>query len=74
MAFAWCSSQPTVRSSSRAEHLGAFVNEPLANRCFATLESLDQAVGDRCIALTQQPGIIRHSALFYWWPRHRART
>ena len=57
-----------------AEHLWAFVNEPLANRCFATIESLDQAVGDRCIALTQQPAIIRASTLFHWWPCQRAGT
>jgi hypothetical protein len=57
-----------------AEHLWAFVNEPLANRCFAAIESLDLAVGDRCIALTQQTDIIRDSALFHWWPHPRART
>ena len=28
-----------------AEHLWTFVDEPLANHCFATIESLDQAVG-----------------------------
>ena len=57
-----------------AEHLWAFVDEPLANRCFATIESLDEAVGDRCIALTQQPDIMRDSTLFHWWPCQRART
>jgi hypothetical protein len=57
-----------------AEHLWAFVDEPLANRCFATIESLDQAVGDRCIALTQQPDIIHDSTLVHWWPCQRART
>jgi hypothetical protein len=31
-----------------AEHLWQFVDEPLANRCFATIESLDHAVGQRC--------------------------
>ena len=45
-----------------AEHLWAFVDEPLANCCFATIESLDQAVGDRCVALTQQPETIRDSS------------
>ncbi len=55
-----------------AEHLWAFVDEPLANRCFASIESLDQAVGDRCVALTQQPHTIRNSTLFHWWPRQRA--
>ena len=51
-----------------AEHLWAFVDEPLANCCFANIESLDQAVGDRCVALTQQTDTIRDSTLFHWWP------
>jgi len=38
-----------------AEHLWAFVDEPLANCYFATIESLDQAVSDRCVALVQWP-------------------
>ena len=38
-----------------AEHLWVFVDEPLANRCFETIENLDQAVGNRCVTLTQQP-------------------
>src|SRR5208283_4970347 len=42
-----------------AEHLWAFVDEPLANCCFATIESLDQVVSDRCVALVQQPDTIR---------------
>ena len=56
-----------------AEHLWAFVDEALANRCFATIETLDHAVGDRCVALTQQPDTIRASTLFHWWPRQRVR-
>ena len=54
-----------------AEHLWAFVDEPLANRCFDSIKSLDQALGHRCIALTQQPEIIRDSTLFHWWPCQR---
>ena len=57
-----------------AEHLWAFVDEPLANRCFDTINSLDQAVGDRCIALTHQPNAIRDSTLFHWWPCQRTST
>jgi hypothetical protein len=52
-----------------AEHLWQFVDEPLANRCFATIESLDHAVGQRCLALTHQCDTIRDSTLFHWWPR-----
>jgi transposase len=57
-----------------AEHLWRFVDEPLANRCFATIESLDHAVGQRCLALTHQCDIIRDSTLFHWWPRQQQRT
>jgi transposase len=38
-----------------AEHLWAFVNEPLANRCFATIESLDQAVGSSQVSSATAP-------------------
>jgi hypothetical protein len=57
-----------------AEHLWSFVDEPLANRCFETIEALDTAVGARCAALTHQPDTIRNSTLFHWWPRQRTRT
>jgi transposase len=46
-----------------AEHLWAFVDEPLANRCFDSIERLDQALSHRFIALTQQPDFIRNSSL-----------
>lgn len=51
-----------------AEHLWDFVDEPLVNRCFDTIESLDRAVGDRCVALMEQTQMIRASTLFHWWP------
>ena len=34
-----------------AEHLWAFVDEPLVNRYFETIEDLDKAVGERCLGL-----------------------
>jgi transposase len=55
-----------------AEHLWAFVDEPLANRCFDTIDSLDKAVADRCVGLTHQLDTIRKSTLFHWWPRPQA--
>lgn len=57
-----------------AEHLWVFVDEPLANRCFETIENLDQAVGNRCVTLMQQPNTIRDSTLFHWWPRQHAKN
>jgi transposase len=55
-----------------AEHLWAFVDEPLVNRYFETIEDLDRVVGERCVALTQKQEIIRDSTLFHWWPRLKA--
>jgi hypothetical protein len=44
----------SAHSPEPTEYLWRFVHEPLANRCFATIESLDHAVGQRCLALTHQ--------------------
>jgi hypothetical protein len=51
-----------------AEHLWPFVDEPLVNQLFETIDALDQAVSERCVALTQQQDMIRASTLFHWWP------
>ena len=55
-----------------AEHLWTFVDEPLANGYFPTIDDLDRAVAERCIGLTAQRDIIRASTLFHWWPRQAA--
>ena len=52
-----------------AEHLWEFVDEPLVNTSFESLDALDQRIGERCIALTKQCDMIRTIALFHWWPR-----
>ena len=52
-----------------AEHLWEFVDEPLVNTYFESLDALDQTVGKRCVALTEQSEMIRNSTLFHWWPR-----
>jgi len=52
-----------------AEHLWQFVDEPLVNTYFESLDALDQTVGKRCVALTEQSEMIRNSTLFHWWPR-----
>jgi hypothetical protein len=56
-----------------AEHLWAFVDEPLGNRYFETIEDLDNALGERCRALMQQTQMISASTLFHWWPRLRTK-
>jgi hypothetical protein len=47
--------------------------EPLVNRYFETIEDLDNAVGERCLALMQQTQTINASTLFHGWPRMPAR-
>ena len=54
-----------------AEHLWTFVDEPLVNTYFETLDGLDKAVAERCVALTTQTDMISASTLFHWWPRQR---
>ena len=51
-----------------AEHLWPLTNEPLANRRFADLATLEEVQAQRCLALQQQPDRIRHHTLFHWWP------
>ena len=66
---AGASLQDRNRADQPAEHLWAFLDEPLVNRYFETIEDLDQMVGERCVDLMQQQEMIRHSTLFHWWPR-----
>jgi hypothetical protein len=51
-----------------AEHLWEFLDEPLANHNFESLDELDKTVSNRCIALASQHEAIRNSTLFHWWP------
>lgn len=55
-----------------AEHLWPFVDEPLANLYFPTLDDLDRVVAKRCVELIDQPDPISASTLFHWWPRQTA--
>ena len=52
-----------------AERLWPLTNEALANRHFATLTDLDQAQGQRCMALQDDPETVRGYVNYHWWPR-----
>jgi DDE superfamily endonuclease len=52
-----------------AEHLWEFVDEPLVNTHFRTIEELERVVGARCVALIEQCDAIRADTLFHWWPQ-----
>ena len=51
-----------------AEHLWAFVDEPLVNIHFKTIGDLEKVVSERCVALAEQSNAIRASTFFHWWP------
>ena len=49
-----------------AERLWPLVDEPVANRHFATLADLDAVVAERCRSL--HADAIRPHTSFHWWP------
>jgi transposase len=52
-----------------AEHLWPLTNTVLVNRHFATIEELEDAQAERCVALQGHPDLIRSATRFHWWPR-----
>ena len=52
-----------------AEHLWPLTNTVLANQHFASIEELEDAQAERCVALQGRPDLIRSTALFRWWPK-----
>ena len=51
-----------------AEHLWPLSNEPLANRCFSSLDDLETVQAERCNFLQDHPNLIRSATAFHWWP------
>jgi transposase len=52
-----------------AEHLWPLTNSVLVNRHFATIDDLEDAQAERCVALQARPELIRSTTLFHWWPQ-----
>ena len=50
-----------------AEHVWPVLDEPLANRYFATLADLERAVEDRCRVLNRDQ--LSLGTDFHWWPK-----
>ena len=51
-----------------AERLWPLTNEGVANRLFADLNELEEALVRRCVVLAEQPDLIRSHTLYHWWP------
>lgn len=51
-----------------AERLWSLVDEVVANRVFADIDELEDALAVRCQTLEAQPDRLRVHTLFHWWP------
>lgn len=54
-----------------AERLWTLIDEPAANRAYASVAELEAILGPRCVELTEMPELVRSHTLFHWWPRTR---
>jgi transposase len=52
-----------------AEHLWPLTNTVLVNRHFASIEELEDAQAQRCVALQADSELIRSTTRFSWWPQ-----
>lgn len=56
-----------------AEHLWPLTDTALLNRHFASIEELEDAQAERCVALQDQPDLIRSTTCFRWCPQRLRR-
>ena len=65
-----CSScQPYSPELQPAEHLWPLTNTALVNRYFASIEEVEDVQAERCVALQEQPDLVRSTTRFSWWPQ-----
>jgi|TARA_Y100000310_G_scaffold334468_1_gene414337 transposase len=50
-----------------AERLWPLTDETVANKSFETLEELGETLAQRCLAVADQPAIIKGTTHFHWW-------
>lgn len=51
-----------------AERLWRLTDEPVVNKTFADLDTLQDTLDQRCTFLLTQPDLISRNTLFHWWP------
>ena len=51
-----------------AERLWPLTDEGVANALFADLAELEAALAERCVALAEQPELLRAHTRYHWWP------
>jgi transposase len=52
-----------------SERLWPLSNEGVANCYFEEIEELEEALVERCVALCDQPELIRSYIRYHWWPQ-----
>ena len=52
-----------------AEHLWPLTNTVLVNRHFASIDELEDAQAQRCVALQAYRALVRSTTCFHWWPQ-----
>lgn len=52
-----------------AERLWPLIDEPVVNRCFATLDELEAVLIERCQTLRADPVTVKGHTHFHWWPQ-----
>lgn len=51
-----------------AERLWRLADEPLVNRCFDTIDELEDELAERCVTLLSMTAEIRAVTNYHWWP------
>jgi transposase len=51
-----------------SERLWPLSDEAVANRYFEAIEEMQEALAGRCVALGEQPELIRSYIRYHWWP------
>jgi transposase len=59
------SHSPELQPSERPWPLS---DEAVANRYFEEIEELEEALVERCVALREQPEVVRSCIRYHWWP------
>jgi transposase len=52
-----------------AERLWPLAGEGVANRHFDEIGQLEEALAERCVALSERPEVIRSYIRYHWWPK-----
>lgn len=50
-----------------AERLWTLTNEPIANRCFESLDEVEEVLFQRCRQILARPNFVGGLTNFYWW-------